>query len=100
MPDTRSMQCSTYLVHHAMMAHAHVSTIGAAVRVHVGMGGDGLWCAVVHALHAPRVNSHGVHARHVLHGPLHTHGEIRVLLPLCMGEHLLHAPSQCRYSAL
>ena len=96
----RSVQYSGYLIHHAMMAHAHVSTVGAAMRVHVCMAGDGLRCAVVHALHASRIHSHVVHARHVLHGPLHIHGEIRVLLPLCRGEHLLHAPSRCCYSAL
>ena len=48
--------------------------------VHVCMCGDGLRGAVVHALHAPRIHSHIVHARHVLHGTLRIHRQIRVLL--------------------
>ena len=87
MADKRTVRSSKYLIHHAMMAHAHVRTIRPAMRVHVCMGGDGLQCAVVHALHASRIHAHVVHARHVLHGPLHICGKISIATPILTCEH-------------
>ena len=65
-----------HLAYHAVVAQAKLGRVGAAVGVHMGVAGDGLRGAVVHALHAPGVQPHAVHAghaRHVLVGPLHRH---------------------------